>query len=106
MNENKVEILASLGDDTEKILDLLKNKGIDVTKCCICGTSILKTERPPHYLWERWQAWRYKQKFYDWNIDAYIPEGVVCDKVGCFADALYRRRNLSSQPKTNEGKQR
>ena len=76
--------------DTEILLSKLEEQSIDTSKCVICGGKIESTERKPRYLSEGWQSWRYGKKFYDWNIDAFLSDGVVCDRKGCFINALYR----------------
>ena len=89
------EISAVFHTDTEMVLNTLKKRGIDVSICVICGGKIESAERPPRYLSERWAAWRYGKKFYEWNIDAFLPDGVVCNRRGCFVKSLYRDRNKS-----------
>lgn len=86
----KHTIQAVFHTDTKMMLDFLEEKGINVSVCVICGESIVATERKPIYLSECWQAWRHGKKFYDWNIGAFVSDGVVCEKMPCFVEVIYR----------------
>ena len=79
--------------ETEKMLDVLKKMNIDTSKCFICGEPIVKTERAPRVLWEKWDAWRHKRKFYDWNISGICKLGVICDKSLCLYKSLQKMDN-------------
>lgn len=86
-----ITINAFMDDDVAHILETLKKKGIDVTKCVICGKPIESWEVPPRYLVDKIKRWLGNpKKFYESNIDAIIHDGVVCDRSGCFVKALYR----------------
>ncbi len=89
MSQRRVHTInAFFHTQTEGMLNVLEALGTDVTKCCICGGPIVKTERDPYYLRERWDAWRHKKKFYDWNISGVCKKGVICDSIACFSKSL------------------
>ena len=73
--------------ETEDMLKVLEDKEIDTSKCYLCGTAIVKTQRDPLYLRERWDAWRHGKKFYDWNISGVSGKGVICESLGCLSRA-------------------
>jgi len=86
-------INACMDDDVPGIIRVLKDKGVDVSKCMICGAPIQGTEVPPRYLVDRIRRWfGSHKKFYEWNISAFVSEGVVCDKISCFSEMLYSDR--------------
>ena len=100
-----ITINAFFEDDTKKMLDMMQEKGLDIEKCFICGDPIFPTERPPRYLRERWDAWRHKKKFYDWDIGAISSWGVCCDRGLCFVKLLDKQREerlRTSFQKVNE----
>ena len=69
-----IEIPAFHADETDKILNMMKEEhGMDITKCCICGTEIKRFEREPHGLIEKIRA-RFGRKYYDWNINGIMKE--------------------------------
>ena len=88
---DETTIYAFMQDETAKMLEILNKKGINTTKCVICGEAIKSWEVPPYYLMDRIKRWfGNPKKFYEWNIDAIVHDGVVCDKGLCFYDSLYR----------------
>ena len=80
-------IYAFYETETEAMLKKLEGMGVDVSKCFVCGVPIVKAERVPRFLWEKWDAWRHKKKFYDWNISGICKRGVICDNLLCFSKA-------------------
>ena len=93
MMPNKHTIHACMDGDVPRMLEVLEAKGIDTTKCIICGEEISSTEVPAYYLMDRIRRWfGSKKRFYTWNIGAFVADGVVCDKIGCFSEMLYRDR--------------
>ena len=84
-----ITIPAFYESDTQMVLDKLETMGVNVLQCMVCREPILKYERSPCTLWERWRAWRRGERFYDWNISGVTSKGVICDRPGCFVDAIY-----------------
>lgn len=78
---------------TKGMLEMLQNRGVDVSKCYLCGAKIEETERPPYNFREKFQGLFGKKKFYEWNINGITAEGVICDKGGCFMKALHAQRD-------------
>jgi len=87
MSKRVHTVYAFYETETEAMLDKMVEMGIDVSKCFVCGEPIVRTERTPRFLWERWDAWRHKQKFYDWNISGICKRGVICDNLMCLSRA-------------------
>jgi len=80
-------IYAFYETETEKILDKMIKEGLDVSKCFVCGKPIIKKERSPRFLWEKWDSWRHGKRFYDWNISGVCKRGVICDNLMCLSKA-------------------
>ena len=100
----KHTIHAFFHTETEGMLETLKGMQIDVTKCHICGKPTVKTQRAPIYLTERWDAWRHKKKFYDWNIGAVSSKGVICDDIACYMQLLEQQREVEIERQIREMK--
>lgn len=100
----KHTIHAFFHTQTEGMLNVLKELGTDVTKCCICGGPIVKTERAPTNFTEKWDAWRHKKKFYDWNISAIHSTGVCCEEIACYMQLLEQQREIEIKKQIEEMK--
>lgn len=109
--KNKHVIHAVMDDGVPMMFETLEKIGIDTSKCFICGTEIVPTEREPRYLSETLSRWwaRIKgrdKKFYDWNIGAFYSRGIVCDETQCFVKLLdiSRAERLLKQLMEERGK--
>ena len=80
--------------ETQEMLDVLEKNGIETSSCYVCGTLIVKTERSPHFLKEKWDSWRHGKIFYNWNISGISNKGVLCDSIRCLWDAIHKKSEI------------
>lgn len=77
--------------ETEEVLKQLSDRGIDTSKCRVCGKPIRKTERSPYFLMEKIRARVFDRQYYSWNVGAIDKKGVMCKSFECLLEARDER---------------
>lgn len=98
VENGKIIIHAFHESETEEFLEWMKKHypDLDLTKCYMCGSPIIKTLRPAKGFREKWHERRSGRKYYDWNIGGISNRGVLCEKMLCVLNAQRQARGEES----------